>query len=147
MPKSVVVLLEGVVLKDGYPGPMMEGIVEGQRTSSPHEDFGFLLTALAAFLCNGSDTTEAPEGVEISETNRVVGIAENGGEYEGSDAGKRGNDGGVGVWLVGCSLPLEPLFEKLVRITAVLSNEEQLLKEQFEVSGSSFNGCWCDPEG
>ena len=28
-PKSVVVLLEGVVLEDGYPGPMMESIVKG----------------------------------------------------------------------------------------------------------------------
>ena len=145
-PKSVVVLLEGVVLEDSYPGPMMESIVQGQRASSPHEDFGFLLTALAAFLCNGSDATEAPEGVEISETNRVVGIAEYGGEHEGPHAGKRGNDGGVGVGLVGCSLPLEPLFEKLVRVAAVLSNEEQLVKEQFEVSGSSFDGCWRDPE-
>ena len=123
VPKSVVVLLESVVLKDGYPSPMMESIVEGQRTSSPHEDFRFLLTALAAFLCNGSDATEAPEGVEISETNRVVGIAENGGEHEGPDAGKRGNDDGVSIGLVGCSLPLEPLFEKLVRISAMLSNE------------------------
>ena len=113
-PKSVVVLLEGLILDDGYPGPMMESIVQGQRTSSSHEDFGFFLTALATFLSNGSDATEAPEGVEISETNGVVGIAEYGGEDEGADAGKRGNNGGVGVWLVGCSLPLEPLFKKLV---------------------------------
>ena len=35
---------------------------------------------------------------------------------------------------------LEPFFEKLVRVSAVLSNEEQLVKEQFEVSGSSFGG-------
>ena len=145
--KSVVVLLESLVLKDGYTGPMMESIVQGQRTSSSHEDFGFLLAALAAFLCNGGDATEAPEGVEISETNRFVGIAEYGGEHEGAHAGKRGNDGGIGVGLVGCTLLPEPLFEKLVRISSVSSNEEQLLKEQFEMSGSSFDGCWRDPEG
>ena len=63
---------------------------------------------------DGSDTPEAPESLEISETNGVVGMAENGSEHEGADAGKRGEDGGVGVGLVGCSLLLEPPFEELV---------------------------------
>ena len=96
-PKSVGVLLEGVVLEDSYPGPMMESIVKGQRRSCPHEDFGFLLTALTALLCDGSNATEASEGLEISEANRVVGIAEYRREHAGAHARKRGNDGGVGV--------------------------------------------------
>ncbi len=108
--KPVVVLLEVVVSEDGYPGPMMESIVEGLRARSPQKD----LATFAALFRDGSDTSEAPESLEIAETNGVVSIAENGSEYEGADAGKRGEDGGVGVRLVGCSLLVEPPFEELV---------------------------------
>ena len=48
--KSFVVLLEGVVLKDGNAGPMMESIVQGQRASSPHEDFGISGRAYRFFV-------------------------------------------------------------------------------------------------
>ena len=107
---------------------------------------GFFWPRLPLFCVDRSDATEAPEGIEISETNRVVGIAEYGREHEGTHAGKRGEDGGVGVGFVGCSLLLEPFFEKLVGVAAVLSNEEQLVKEQFDVSGSSVGGSWSDAE-
>ena len=108
--KAVVMLFGVWVAKDGDPGPMVESIVEGLRARSPEDD----LATFAALFGDGSDTPEAPEGVEIAETNGVVCIAENGSEYEGADAGKRGEDGGVGVGLVGCSLLREPPFEELV---------------------------------
>ncbi len=108
--KAVVVLLGVCVAKDGDPGPMMERIAEGLRARSPQKD----LATFAALFCDGSDTPEAPESLEIAKANGVVGIAENGSEHEGADAGKRGEDGGVGVGLVGCSLLVEPPFEELV---------------------------------
>jgi len=43
------------------------------------------------------DAPETPEGIEISEPNRVVGIAEHGGEHVSTDAGQRGKNGSVGV--------------------------------------------------
>ena len=140
--KPVVVLLGVVVSEDGYPGPMMESIVEGLRARSPQED----LSMFAALFGDGSYTPEAPEGLEISAPNGVVGIAEHGSEHEGADARERGEDGGVGVGLVGCSLLLEPPFEELVGLASMLSNEEQLLEEEIEVSGSCFDGSWRDPE-
>ena len=105
--KAVVMLFGVWVTKDGDPGPMVESIVEGLRARSPQDD----LATFAALFGDGSDTPEAPEGVEIAETNGVVCIAENGSEYEGADAGKRGEDDGVGVRLAGRSLLLEPRFE------------------------------------
>ena len=109
--KAVVVLLGVWVAKDGDPGPMIESIVEGLRACSPQED----LATFAALFGDGSDTAEAPESLEISKTNGVVGIAENGSEHEGADAGKRGEDGGVGEPLIlGCALLVEPPFEELV---------------------------------
>ena len=108
--KAVVMLLGVWVAKDGDPGPMMERIVEGLRARSPQKD----LATFAALFRDGSDTPEAPESLEIAETNGVVGMAENGSEHEGADAGKRGEDGGIGVRLVGCSLLVEPPFEELV---------------------------------
>ncbi len=109
--KAVVVLLGVWVAKDGDPGPMMESIVEGLRARSPQED----LATFSALFGDGSDTPEAPESLEIAKTNGVVGIAENGSEHEGANAGKRGEDGGVGEPLVlGCALLVEPLFEELV---------------------------------
>ncbi len=108
--KAVVMLLGVWVAKDGDPGPMMERVVEGLRARSPQKD----LATFAALFSDGSDTSEAPESLEIAKTNGVVGIAENGSEYEGADAGKRGEDGGVGERLVGCALLVEPLFEELV---------------------------------
>ena len=74
----------------------MESVVQGLRTGSPQED----LSPFAALFGDGSDTAEAPESLEIAETNGVVRIAEHGSEHEGPDAGKRGEDGGVGVGLV-----------------------------------------------
>ncbi len=41
---------------------------------------------------------------------------------------------------------LEPPFEMLVRVAAMLSNEEQLVDKQFQVSGSGFGGSWSDAE-
>ncbi len=61
-----------------------------------------------------------------------MSIAENGGEHESADAWKRGEDGSVGVRLVCGSLLLEPLFEELVGVVSMLSNEEQLLEQQLE---------------
>ena len=78
-------------------GPMMESIIERQRASSPHKDCWSQLTTLAAFFCDGGDAPETPEGIEISEPNRVVGIAEHGGEHVSTDAGQRGKNGSVGV--------------------------------------------------
>ncbi len=108
--KTVVMLFGVWVAKDGDPGPMMERIVEGLRARSPQKD----LATFAALFGDGSDTPEAPESLEIAKSNGVVGIAENGSEHEGADAGKRGEDGGVGVRLVCGSLLLEPVFEELV---------------------------------
>ncbi len=82
---------------------------------------------------NGSDTPEAPKSFEIAETNGVVSITKHGSEHESADAGKRGEDGGVGVRLVCSSLLLKPLFEELVGVASMLSNEEQLLENQFEM--------------
>ena len=62
-----------------------------------------------------------------------MSIAEHGGEHESADAWKRGEDGSVGVRLVCGSLLLEPLFEELVGVVSMLSNEEQLLEQQFEL--------------
>ena len=80
---------------------------------------------------HGSDTPEAPKSLEIAEPNGVMSIAEHGGEHESADAWKRGEDGSVGVRLG--SLLLEPLFEELVGVVSMLSNEEQLLEQQFEL--------------
>ncbi len=64
---------------------------------------------------NGSDTPEAPKSLEIAETNGVVSITKHGSEHESADAGKRGEDGGVGEPLIlGCALLVEPPFEELV---------------------------------
>ena len=73
-------------------------------------------------LGDGSDTTEAPEGLEIAKPNGIVSIAEHCSEHDGADAGNRGEDGGIGVGLIGCSLSVEPPFEELIGITAMLSN-------------------------
>ncbi len=108
--KAVVMLFGVWVAKAGAPGPMVESIVEGLRACSPQDD----LATFATLFRDGSDTPEAPESLEIAETNGVVGIADNGSEYVGSDAWKRGEDSGVSVGLVGCSLLLEPPFEELV---------------------------------
>lgn len=125
---------------------MMESIVEGQRASSPHEDCWSQLSTLAALFGDGSDATEASEGLEIAETNGVMGISEYGSKHEGADARARGEDGGVGVRFVRCSLLLEPPFEVLVGVAAMFSNEEQLLEEQFDVSGSCLDGSGGDAE-
>ena len=53
-----------------------------------------------------------------------MGIAEHGSEHEGANAGQRSEDGGVGVRDIGCSLQLEPLFEELVGVASVTSNEK-----------------------
>ena len=95
---------------------------------------------------DGSDTPEAPKSLEIAETNGVVSIAEHGSEHESADAGKRGEDGGVVVRLVCGSLLLEPLFEELVGVASMLSNEEQLLENQFDMRGRCFGGCRSDAE-
>lgn len=99
--KPVVVRFEYWVSENGDACPMMESVVKGQRASSPHEDFGIFLPTLTAFLSDGSDSAKASEGVEISETDRVVGVAEQGSKYKGSNTGKRGEDDGVGVGLLG----------------------------------------------
>ena len=99
------------------------------RASSPEED----LASLSALFRDGSNAPETPERVEIAKPNGVVSIAEHGSEHDGADAGKRSEDGGVGVGFIGRSLLLEPLFEELIGITAMLSNEEQLVQEQFQV--------------
>ena len=80
--------------------------------------------AATALLCDGSDVLLKASRFR---RHRVVGIAEYGREHEGTHAGERGT-GGVGVG--SSSLLLEPFFEKLV--SGVV--EEQLVKEQFEVS-------------
>ena len=123
--KPVVVFFEVGVAQNGSACPMMESIIEGQRASSPHEDCWSQLTALAAFFCDRCDAAESPEGVEITEPNGVVGIAEHGGEHVSPDAGQRGKNGRVGAMLVGqCLHALEPLLEMLVGGTTMLSNEE-----------------------
>jgi hypothetical protein len=66
---------------------MMESIVEWQRASSSHVNLRFLLAKLAALFCDGSDAAEASKGIEVSETNGVVGIAEHASEHDGADAG------------------------------------------------------------
>jgi hypothetical protein len=40
------------VTEDGHVSPMMESVVEGLRTGSPHEN----MSTFTALLCNGSDT-------------------------------------------------------------------------------------------
>ncbi|MGH9388477.1 MAG: hypothetical protein ACRD1Z_02610, partial [Vicinamibacteria bacterium] len=70
-PKPVVVLFGMRVAEDGNPCPVMQSVVEGQRASSSHEDLRSLLATLTAFFGDGSNSTEAPEGVEISEPNGV----------------------------------------------------------------------------
>ena len=91
--EGVVVVFGVRVSQDGDPGPMMESIVEVLRASSPEED----LATLAALFGDGSYPPKTSESLEISETNGVVSIAEHGSEHEGSDAWKRGEDGGIGV--------------------------------------------------
>ena len=66
---------------------MMQSVVEGQRASSSHEDLRSQLATLTAFFGDGSDAAEASKGIEISETNGTVGIAEDGSEHKGADAG------------------------------------------------------------
>ena len=85
--KTVVVLFGVRVSEDGNPCPVMQSVVEGHRASSSHEDLGSLLATLTAFLGDRSDASEASKGIEISETNGVVCIAEDGSEHEGADAG------------------------------------------------------------
>jgi len=85
--KPAVVLLEVRVCEDGDACPMMESIIEGQRASSSHEDLRSLLATLTAFFGDGSYTAEASKGIEISETNGVVGVTEHGSEHDGADAG------------------------------------------------------------
>lgn len=126
---------------------MMESVVEGQRASPPHEDFWMCLSTFTAFLSDGSDASKAPEGVEIAQSNGVVRKAEHRGEHEGADPWKRGEDGGVGVWRLGCTLKfLEPALEVLIGVTAMLTYEEQLLEKQIEVSRGGFGGSRSDAE-
>ena len=116
---QLVVVLSGVcVAQDGDPGPVIESIVKGLRAGSPQDD----LATFAALFGDGSYSPEASEGLEITETNGVVGIAEHGSEYEGADAGHRGQDGGVGVGDVGFSLLLEPPFEELVGVASMMES-------------------------
>jgi len=53
-----------------------------------------------------------------------VGITEHGSEYEGADAGQRGEDGSVGVGEVGFSLLFEPPFEEQVGVSPMMSNKK-----------------------
>ncbi len=99
--KPVVVFFEVGVVQNGSACPMVESIIEGQRASSPHQDCRSQLTALAAFFSDRSDASESPEGVEITEPNGVVGIAEHGGEHVSTDTGQRRKNGRVGARLVG----------------------------------------------
>ena len=85
--KPVVVVFEVRVCEDGDACPMMESIVEGQRASSSHEDLRSLLATLTAFFGDGSYAAEASKGIEISETNGVVGVTEHGSEHDGADTG------------------------------------------------------------
>jgi hypothetical protein len=73
---------------------------------------------------DGSNPPKTSESLEITETNRVVSIAEYGSEHEGSDAWKRGEDGSIGVGEVCFSLLFEPVFEELVGVSSMTSNEK-----------------------
>jgi hypothetical protein len=99
---------------------MIESHVKGLRSCSPQDD----LATFTALLGDGSYSPVGSEGLEITETNGFVGIAEHGSEYEGANAGQRGQDGGVGVGEVGFSLLLEPPFEEQVGVTPMMSNEK-----------------------
>ncbi len=98
--KPVVVLFEIRLTENGYAGPMVKSVAKGQRASSPHKDFGIFLATFSTFLSDGSDATQTPEGLEISESNRIVCVAEHGSKHVGTDAGERSEDGGISVGLV-----------------------------------------------
>ena len=109
----VVVLFGMCVAQYGDPRPMMESIVEGLRASSPQEN----LPTFAALFGDGSDAAKTAEGIEITQANRVVSMTEETGEDKGTDAGQRGEDGGVGGGFVAFGIVLiffEPCFEILV---------------------------------
>ena len=72
---------EAWVSEDGHVRPMMESVVEGLRAGSPHED----PASFTALLGNGSDAPQASEAIEVSQSNGVVSVSEDGGK-----------DGGVG---------------------------------------------------
>jgi hypothetical protein len=75
------------VPEDGDASPVVESVIEGQGASSAHEDLGSKFSPLSALLGDGRDATEASEGLEIAESNGVVGVAEQGGEHESPDTG------------------------------------------------------------
>jgi hypothetical protein len=144
--ETVVVLFEPRVAEDRNAGPVMQSVVEGQRASSSHEDLRSFLAPLTTFLGNRGNATKAPEGIEISESNGVVCIAEDGSEHEGADAGK-GSDSGVREGRLGGSFqPLEPVFEVLVGAATMMPNEEHVVKKQLQVGGKCFGGSWGDAE-
>ena len=62
---------------------------------------GFFWPRLPLFCVTGAMPLRLLKASRFRETNRVVGIAEYGREHEGTHAGERGTDGGVGVGLVG----------------------------------------------
>lgn len=111
-PHSVVVEFGVVISEDGHVCPMMESVIEGLRACSPHED----LSTFAALFGNGSDAPQATECLEVSQSNGVVCVGEESGEDKGSDAGKRGQDSGVGRRVAfGIALIFfEPCFEILI---------------------------------
>ena len=80
--QSLVVVLEVRVAQNADGGPMMEGIVEGLGASPPHQD----LSPLATLLGDRNDTAEASKGVEVTEANGIVSVAEKGGERPNSDS-------------------------------------------------------------
>ena len=71
-PQSLVMELESRVAEDGHVSPMMESMAEGLRARSPHEN----LATSTTLLCDRSDASQASEGREVSQANRVVSVAE-----------------------------------------------------------------------
>jgi len=132
------------VAQNGDSGPMMEGVVEGLRASSAHED----LPALATLFGNWGDPAMASKGAEVSKPNGIVSVAEKGSKNESPDARQGGEDGGIGR-MVGIGIPLnlgEPPLEILIDVAALATNESQLWDQQSEMSDEGLEAAGSELE-